>query len=119
QFCGLKRNQDSEPIETITAIDLKKRLDNGESIQFIDIREPHERAIVKFPDAKIMPLGQLVRRMDELDTNVDSVFLCKIGQRSILGIRALREAGYKGRLLNLQDGLNAWARDVDKTMAVY
>jgi len=119
QFCGLKRNQDSEPIETITAIDLKKRLDNGESIQFIDIREPHERAIVKFPDAKIMPLGQLVRRMDELDTSVDSVFLCKIGQRSILGIRALREAGYKGRLLNLQDGLNAWARDVDKTMAVY
>jgi len=119
QFCGLKRNQDSEPIETITAIDLKKRLDNGESIQFIDIREPHERAIVKFPNAKIMPLGQLVRRMDELDTSVDSVFLCKIGQRSILGIRALREAGYKGRLLNLQDGLNAWARDVDKSMAVY
>jgi len=119
QFCGLKKNQDSEPIETITAIDLKKRLDNGESIQFIDIREPHERAIVKFPNAKIMPLGQLVRRMDELDASVDSVFLCKIGQRSILGIRALREAGYKGRLLNLQDGLNAWARDVDKTMAVY
>ena len=113
QFCGLKKDQDIEPIETITAIDLKKRLDAGDNIQFIDIREPHERAIVKFQDAIIMPLGQLVRRMDELDTNTDLVFLCKIGQRSILGIRALREAGYKGRLLNLQDGLNAWARDVD------
>jgi len=119
QFCGLKKNQDSEPIETITAIDLKQRLDKGDRIQFIDIREPHERAIVKFPDAKIMPLGQLVRRMDELDTGLDSVFLCKIGQRSILGIRALREAGYKGRLLNLQDGLNAWARNVDTSMPVY
>jgi len=119
QFCGLKKDQNSEPIETITAIDLKKRLDAGDKIQFIDIREPHERAIVKFPNAIIMPLGQLVRRMEELDTSVDSVFLCKIGQRSILGIRALREAGYKGKLLNLQDGLNAWARDVDNSMPVY
>jgi len=119
QFCGLKKPKDSEPIETITAIDLKKRLDNGDKIQFIDIREPHERAIVKFPDAIIMPLGQLIRRMDELNPEIDSVFLCKIGQRSVLGIKALREAGYKGRLLNLQDGLNAWARDVDTSMPVY
>ena len=119
QFCGLKKDQDSEPIETITAIDLKKRLDSGDKIQFIDIREPHERAIVKFPNAIIMPLGQLVRRMEDLDSSLDSVFLCKIGQRSILGIRALREAGYKGKLLNLQDGLNAWARDVDNSMPVY
>jgi len=119
QFCGLKKDQNSEPIETITAIELKKRLDAGDKIQFIDIREPHERAIVKFPNAIIMPLGQLVRRMEELDSSIDSVFLCKIGQRSILGIRALREAGYKGKLLNLQDGLNAWAKDVDKSMPVY
>jgi len=119
QFCGLKKDQNSEPIETITAIDLKKRLDTGDKIQFIDIREPHERAIVKFPNAIIMPLGQLVRRMEELDSNIDSVFLCKIGQRSILGIRALCEAGYKGKLLNLQDGLNAWARDVDNSIPVY
>jgi len=119
QFCGLKKNQDSKPIDAITALELKKRLDNGDRIQFIDIREPHERAIVKFPNAIVMPLGQLERRMDELDPSVDAVFLCKIGQRSILGIRALQEAGYKGKLFNLQDGLNAWARDVDKTMPVY
>jgi len=74
---------------------------------------------VKFPNAIVMPLGQLERRMDELDPSVDAVFLCKIGQRSILGIRALQEAGYKGRLFNLQDGLNAWARDVDKNMPIY
>jgi adenylyltransferase/sulfurtransferase len=119
QFCGLKRNADSKPIDTITALDLKKRIDNGDKIQFIDIREPHERAIVKFPGAAVIPLGQLERRMEELDPSIDAVFLCKIGQRSILGIRALQEAGYKGKLLNLQDGLNAWARDVDKKMPVY
>jgi len=119
QFCGLKKNPDSKPIDTITAIDLKKRLDNGERIQFIDIREPHERAIVKWPNAVVIPLGQLVRRMDEIDPTADAVFLCKIGQRSILGIRTLQEAGYAGKLLNLQDGLNAWARDVDNTMPIY
>jgi len=119
QFCGLKKNTNSKPIDTITALDLKKRLDNGDKIQFIDIREPHERAIVKFPNAKVIPLGQLERRMEELDTSIDAVFLCKIGQRSILGIRTLQDAGYKGKLLNLQDGLNAWARDVDKSMPIY
>jgi len=119
QFCGLKKNNESKPIDTITAIELKKKLDDGEKIQFIDIREPHERAIVKFPNAIIMPLGQLERRMDELDPSIAAVFLCKIGQRSILGIRALQEAGYKGKLMNLQDGLNAWARDVDNSMPIY
>jgi adenylyltransferase/sulfurtransferase len=119
QFCGLKKTQDTEPVETVTAIDLKKRLDSGERIQFIDIREPHERAIVKFPNAVVIPIGQLSRRMDELDASASAVFLCKIGQRSILAIKTLREAGYKGRMMNLQDGLNAWARDVDKTMPIY
>jgi adenylyltransferase/sulfurtransferase len=119
EFCGLKKNHDEKPIETITATDLKARLDSGEEIQLIDIREPHERAIVKFPGAIIMPLGQLQRRINELNPNIDAVFLCKIGQRSILGIRALEEAGYTGRLLNLQDGLNAWAREVDKNMPIY
>jgi len=57
--------------------------------------------------------------MDELDPALYSVFLCKIGQRSILGIRTMREAGYKGRMMNLQDGLNAWARDVDTSMPIY
>ncbi|MDR0233982.1 MAG: molybdopterin-synthase adenylyltransferase MoeB [Zoogloeaceae bacterium] len=119
QFCGLKPDSAEEPIETITASHLKERLDNGERIQFIDIREPHERAIVKFPNAWVCPLGQLERRVDELDPTADAVFLCKIGQRSILGIKALRKAGYPGRMLNLHDGLNAWARDVDKSMPIY
>jgi adenylyltransferase/sulfurtransferase len=119
EFCGLKKKNDEKPIETITAVELKARLDRGEEIQLIDIREPHERAIVKFPGAIVMPLGQLQRRKDELNPEIDSVFLCKIGQRSILGIRALEEAGYTGRLLNLQDGLNAWAREVDKSMPIY
>jgi adenylyltransferase/sulfurtransferase len=119
QFCGLNLSPDEKPIETITALELKERIERGDALQIIDIREPHERAIFKFPKAKAIPLGQMVRRIDEFDPSVDAIFLCKIGQRSIFAIRALNEAGYKGRLLNLKDGVNAWARDVDNSLPQY
>jgi adenylyltransferase/sulfurtransferase len=94
-------------------------MDKNEPLQIIDIREPHERAIAKFPNAKPIPLGQMERRIAEFDPAVDAVFVCKIGQRSVFAIRALREAGYTGRLLNLKDGFNAWAREVDRSLPVY
>jgi adenylyltransferase/sulfurtransferase len=119
QFCGLKKPEREEPVETITAKELKERVDKADPLQIIDIREPHERAIAKFPNAKSIPLGQVARRVEEFDERIDAVFICKIGRRSIFAIRALREAGYKGRLLNLQDGFNAWAREVDASLPVY
>jgi adenylyltransferase/sulfurtransferase len=119
QFCGLRKSAEEEPVETISAAELKARLDSGDPVQIIDIREPHERAIVKFPQARAIPPGQMARRMDEFDPAIDAVFICKIGQRSVFAIRALREAGYRGRLLNLKDGVNGWAREVDKTLPVY
>ena len=63
----------------------------------------------------MIPLGQVIRRMDELDPAVDTVFVCKIGQRSILAIRNLREAGYTGKLMNLRDGIHGWISEVDPT----
>lgn len=83
------------------------------------MREPHERAITKFLDAKVIPIGQLDRRQNELDPSIDTVFVCKEGKRSILAVNTLREAGYKGRMFNLKDVINAWARDVDPTMPQY
>ncbi|MCW2475756.1 MULTISPECIES: molybdopterin-synthase adenylyltransferase MoeB [unclassified Symbiopectobacterium] len=119
EFCGLKPSNDEIPIESVTAKELQAWLESDKPVQLIDIREPHERAIVKFPQAKVMPLGQIVRRIDEFDPAVDAVFLCKIGQRSIFAIRALQRAGYQGRVLNLKDGINAWARDVDTRLPQY
>jgi adenylyltransferase/sulfurtransferase len=119
RFCGLKNNAEEKPVESITAAELKRRLDSGGPIQLIDIREPHERAIARFPGAKAIPAGQLSRRKDELDPSVDAVFLCKIGRRSVFAIRALEKAGYEGRMFNLQDGTNAWARDVDNAFPQY
>jgi adenylyltransferase/sulfurtransferase len=119
-FCGIKRQEEeNEAVEGIEAKELKRRLDEGEKITIIDVREPHERAIIKFLDAKVIPIGQLARRQNELDPTVDTIFVCKEGKRSILAVNTLREAGYKGKLYNLKDGINAWARDVDSSFPQY
>jgi adenylyltransferase/sulfurtransferase len=119
QFCGLKPPAAAKPVASLTANELKARLDAGEPVQLLDIREPHERAIVRFDNALVMPLGQIYRRADELDPTIDTVVLCKIGQRSVFAIRALEEAGYTGRVFNLKDGLNGWARDIDPRQPRY
>lgn len=119
EFCGLRQEEKEEPIEGIAAKELKRRMDAEEPLTIVDIREPHERAIAKFPKAVVIPIGQLARRQNELNPKVDTVFVCKEGKRSILAIRTLREAGYKGPMYNLKDGINTWARDVDRTMPQY
>jgi len=119
EFCGLKKPEVDEPIEEITALELKERFDNNERLQIIDIREPHELAIGKLPNTKAIPFGQLVRRQSELDPAIDTVVVCKVGTRSKIAIRVLKEAGYQGPLYNLRDGINSWANDVDDTIAKY
>ncbi|MDR2367894.1 MAG: molybdopterin-synthase adenylyltransferase MoeB [Deltaproteobacteria bacterium] len=108
-FCGLGQKAQDEAAP-ITAKELKVRLDKGDDLQVVDIREPHERTLYPFPGAKAMPFGQLVRRMGEFKPGGDLVFICKIGQRSKFAIRALSRAGYTGRMYNLEDGLAAWAK---------
>ena len=119
-FCGIKAKEEEEAeVEGIEPKELKRRLDAGEKITIIDVREPHERAIAKFPNAIIIPIGQLDRRQDELDPDADTVFVCKEGKRSILAVRTLLEAGYKGAAYNLKGGTNAWSRDVDSSFPQY
>lgn len=119
EFCGFKKVTDQEPIEEITAIELKKRLDENIPLQIIDIRQPHELAIGKIPHTKAIPFGQLVRRQEELDSSVDIIIVCKVGILGARAIQLLRESGFKGQLLGLQDGITAWARDVDHSMPRY
>ena len=119
QFCGIGGPEVETSVNTLTPVELKNRLDSGEDIQLIDIREPHERSIASFPNSRVIPLGQLARRIDEFDPAKDAVFLCKIGQRSVFAIRALERAGYTGRMYNLQDGVNGWARDIDPSLPIY
>ena len=94
-------------MEGFTPEELAKKIDDGDPLTIIDVREPHERAILRFPNAIVIPIGQLARRQKELDPNKDTVFICKQGKRSILAINTLREAGYTGPLYNLKGGVDA------------
>ena len=62
---------------------------------------------------------QMSQLNNKLNPDVDTVFICKEGKRSILAINTLREAGYPGKMYNLKDGINTWAREVDRTMPQY
>jgi adenylyltransferase/sulfurtransferase len=119
EFCGLKKAEEEEKVEGISAKELHRRIEENIPTTIIDVREPHERAIVKFPNAKVIPIGQLARRQDELNPEIDTVFICKEGKRSILAINTLREAGYTGKMYNLKDGINTWAKEIDKSMPQY
>ena len=119
EFCGLKQDESEIPVEGLTPQEFAKRMDNNDPMTIIDVREPHERAIMRIPNTIVIPIGQLARRMKELDPEVDTIFICKSGKRSILAVNTLREAGYTGPLYNLKGGTNAWAREVDKDFPVY
>lgn len=106
-FCGLKEDENELPVEGIEPEELARRIDAGEELTIIDVREPHERAVIRFPNAIWIPIGQLARRQNELDPNVDTIFICREGKRSILAIHTLREAGYKGPMYNLKGGMEA------------
>lgn len=107
EFCGLKPSGEEVPIAGFEPEELAKKIENNEPITIVDVREPHERSILRFPNAMVIPIGQLVRRQKELDPEHDTVFICKEGKRSILAITTLREAGYKGPLYNLKGGIDA------------
>ncbi len=120
-FCGLSPNQQAEPpqLEEITATELKRRLDRGDDIQIIDVREPHEYEIARIPGTTLIPLGQVVVRMDEIDHSRETVCHCKAGVRSAKAIDALKRAGFPGRLTNLKGGITAWSDEVDASVPKY
>jgi sulfur-carrier protein adenylyltransferase/sulfurtransferase len=121
-FCGIthKAHEPTTAIEEITPQELQARLAAGDqTLDLVDIREPHEFGIVRLPGSRSIPGGTIVRRKDELDPHKDIVLICKIGTRSITAIENLRAAGYTGKLFNLRDGLVGWANTVDTSMAKY
>ena len=93
----------------ITATELKQRLDKGDDIQIIDVREPDEYQTARLPNSIHIPLGQVVNRMSEIDASRETVVHCKMGGRSARAIEALKRAGFNGQLTNLKGGITAWS----------
>ena len=106
-FCGLREVEEETPIEGITPEELAERIEKNDAMTIIDVREPHERTINRFENAIAIPIGQLARRQKELNPEIDTIFICKEGKRSILAVNTLREAGYKGPMYNLKGGMDA------------
>jgi adenylyltransferase/sulfurtransferase len=103
----------------VTARDLKAEMDAGRDIQLIDVRQPDEHAFARINGAKLIPLGEIVTRMNEIDPARDTVIHCKMGGRSAKAIEALERAGYKGKLRNLAGGITAWSNEVDPKVPKY
>jgi rhodanese-related sulfurtransferase len=106
-------------MEEITAIELKKWIDEGSDFQLIDVREPHEAEIARIPQAKLIPLGSLPSRLEEIDAGKTTVVHCRSGVRSAKAIEFLRAKGFENRLLNLKGGILAWSDEVDPTVPKY
>lgn len=121
EFCGLRAQppQPTNTLEEITATELKRRLDEGDDLQIIDVREAFEYELARINGTKLIPLGQVVARMNEIDPARETVLHCKAGVRSAMAIAALKQAGFPGRLINLKGGITAWSDEVDPSVAKY
>ncbi|MBA2606477.1 MAG: hypothetical protein H0U96_06380 [Acidobacteria bacterium] len=106
-------------MQETTATELKQKLDNGENVQLIDVRQPDEHDFAKIAGAKLIPLGDIMRRMDEIDESKETVIHCKAGGRSAKAIEFLQKAGFKGKLSNLKGGITAWSNEVDSSVPKY
>ena len=132
-LCGFPASDALFEDEEITARALYDRLRNGEPFHFLDVRTPAEHIMGIIKGALAIPLADITRwatatpppetlfpPLSHLATaRQPVVVVCKNGVRSRLAIQTLRNAGHPHPLLNLSDGMNGWARDVDKGMVVY
>ena len=119
EFCGIRGEEAAPKVDVpeITPRDLKKRLDRGDDLFILDVREPHEFQICHL-NGHLIPLGDLPRRVNELDTSREIVAHCRSGKRSADAVVFLRQAGFK-KIWNLKGGILAWSDEVDPRVPKY
>jgi len=122
EFCGIRGEEAApqavEATEEITVKELKARMDRGEALTVIDVREPYEYAIARIPGTKLIPLGQIEERSGELDPNTEIILQCRTGKRSADALNRLKAKGFT-RLKNLVGGVAAWSDEIDPTVPKY
>jgi molybdopterin/thiamine biosynthesis adenylyltransferase/rhodanese-related sulfurtransferase len=119
EFCSV-RGEEKVVAQTVPEIqpeELKRRLDAGENLFVLDVREPFEYQIANL-GAKLIPLGELPQRTSELDPNREIVTHCKGGVRSVKAVEILRQAGFKN-VSSLAGGILAWSDKVDPKVPKY
>lgn len=126
QFCGMPAHDNSlyaahQPtgaVPELSVTDVKARLDAGDDVLLLDVREPHEWQISDIDGALHIPMNSILDHMGELDTAREIVVYCKTGVRSAKVIETLQRHGYS-KLHNLKGGIIAWAREVDPSLPTY
>jgi adenylyltransferase/sulfurtransferase len=128
QFCGLRPAAPetaaagagaAASTTEITAVELKQRLDRGDTLKIVDVREPSEYQINRIQGSVLIPLGEVPQRYkSELDPDEEIVMQCKVGARSAKAADFLRTQGFK-RVLNLKGGILDWIDKVDPTQPKY
>jgi len=120
QFCGIP-NQPHEPVAAegdIDPVEVKAKIDRGDPFVLIDVREPHEYQICNIPYAKLIPLGDLPKRVSELNSADEIVAHCKSGMRSAKAVDFLKQAGFR-KVRNMKGGILAWSDKVDPSVPKY
>src|SRR5580658_8481973 len=121
EFCGVRGEETASPAQAgvpeIAPRELKTRLDRGDDLFVLDVREPHEYQICNL-GGHLIPLGELSRRVNELDSSREIVAHCRSGKRSGEAVEFLRSAGFR-KVLNLKGGILAWSDEVDASVPKY
>src|SRR6202167_4572729 len=121
EFCGIRGEESASPAQAvvpeISPRELKTRLDRGDDLFILDVREPHEFQICNL-GGHLIPLGELSRRVNELDSSREIVAHCRSGKRSAEAVEFLRSAGFR-KVLNLKGGILGWSDEVDASVPKY
>jgi adenylyltransferase/sulfurtransferase len=120
EFCGIPH----QPVEAVPVAgeieptEVKQKQDRGDNFVLIDVREPHEYQIARIPGAKLIPLGELPKRLNELNKLDEFVMHCKSGMRSAKAVDLLKQSGFT-KVRNMKGGILAWSDKVDPTVPKY
>ena len=111
---------EQDPVPEIGPTELKARLDAGDELMLVDVREPFEVQIADLPDHGqiLIPTGDFFTRARDLDSEKEIVLYCRTGQRSEWAARILLARGFE-RVLNLRGGVMAWREEIDPTLRRY
>ncbi len=120
EFCGIPQAQAVEEennVPEITVQELKQKMDNGDNVNVLDVREPHEYEVANI-GVKLIPLGELPQRIAELDSDENFAIHCKSGARSAKAVKLLQDAGFQNAY-NVKGGITAWSEEIDASVPKY
>ena len=120
EFCGIPQAAAAEQengVPEITVTELKQKMDSGDDVNVLDVREPHEYEVANI-GVRLIPLGELPQRLAELDQSENFAIHCKSGARSAKAVKLLQDAGFQN-VYNVKGGITAWSEEIDPSVPKY